>query len=730
MTHLYYQLRNRLFYSVKPAIPRSFQIVLRQLIARQKRVRYRNVWPIDVSADKPPERWPGWPEGKRFALALSHDVDTLKGYRDVPKLADLEEKLGFRSVFNFVPERYGKISDSLLDDLKSRGFGIGLHGLKHDGKLFLSKNLFDRRATKLKVYLQKWGARGFTSPSMLRNLEWLSTLPIDYSISTFDTDPFEPQPEGTGTIFPFWVPANPPNQGFVELPYTLPQDFTLFIILGEKNNTIWKQKLNWIAKKGGMALINTHTDYMNFSHPFSYKRGQYPVQYYIDFLEYAKNLFYQSFWHVLPNQISTFFKKNVMEVYTASNETRYPSTKKREHTATVQNQPSKKLRVAMLSYSFYESDNRVRRYAETLSRRGDDVDVYSLRRKDQRIFNKLNNVNIFRIQERVRNEKGKLSYLFRILKFLVFSSIKITLRHLKKPYDVIHVHSVPDFEVFAALIPKLLGARIILDIHDIVPELYANKFKIGNNSVTFKLLKIIEKISAGFSDHVIISNHLWRKTITKRSVSKDKCTAILNYPDPHIFFKSLKPKHKKDKQVFLYPGTLNHHQGLDIAIKALNLIRNRAPEAQLHIYGEGPSKDQLRELIQNLDMNDRVFLKRPVPLNDIVPIMSKADFGIIPKRNDSFGGTAFSTKTLEFMSIGIPIILSRTTIDQYYYDDSVVKFFEPGNEKDLAKAMLNMIENPINCQKQAEQSSKFVEGYNWSNNQSLYLNIINSLIKG
>ena len=145
----------------------------------------------------------------------------------------------------------------LLDELKRRGFGIGVHGLKHDGKLFSSKKIFDERAPRINAYLKKWGTRGFTTPSMIRNHDWMHALDIDHCVSTFDTDPFEPQPDAVGTIFPFWVPNTSPSHGFVELPYTLPQDSTLFMILQEKTIDIWTQKLDWVAEKGGMVLLNT-----------------------------------------------------------------------------------------------------------------------------------------------------------------------------------------------------------------------------------------------------------------------------------------------------------------------------------------------------------------------------------------------------------------------------------------------------------------------------------------
>ena len=299
-----------LYYTFKPVIPRSLQLQLRRWIARYQRRKYAHQWPIDVNASVVPSGWGGWPKGKHFALVLSHDVDTLKGYQSVSQLAAIEEKMGFRSAFNFVPERYGPISLSLLEELKARGFGIGVHGLKHDGKLFFSKDEFDRRAKRINGYLKDWKSRGFSSPSMHHNLDWMAGLNIDYSSSTFDTDPFEPQPDGMGTIFPLWVSNGSPKKGYVELPYTLPQDSTLFIILREKTIAIWKHKLDWIAQNGGMAFLNTHSDYMCFGMP-NKCYGQYPPDYYLSFLDYVRKRYSGLYWNALPGEVAHFWKTNM-----------------------------------------------------------------------------------------------------------------------------------------------------------------------------------------------------------------------------------------------------------------------------------------------------------------------------------------------------------------------------------------------------------------------------------
>lgn len=380
----------------------------------------------------------------------------------------------------------------------------------------------------------------------------------------------------------------------------------------------------------------------------------------------------------------------------------------------------------MISYSFYESDNRVRRYAECLSMRGDNVDVISLARSDDGPYGKINGVNINRIQKRLVNEMGMFSYLFRLLRFLFLSAYRVSRMHMREPYDVIHVHNIPDFEVFSALIPKLAGARIILDIHDILPEFYADKFNAGKDSLIFKLLLFVEKMSMAFSDHVIISNHIWQERVLGRSVRNEKCSVVMNYPDPAIFYPRTV---KKDpgKFLLLYPGTVNKHQGLDIAIKAFSLVKDDIPEAEFHIIGEGAEKPALLKLISELGLEKRVIFRGRIPLDKVAEEMAKADIGIVPKRDDGFGGEAFSTKTWEFMSLNVPIIIARTRIDDFYFNEKVVRFFEPGNEKALAQSIIELWKNGQAREEQVREASEYIKDKSWEFRKQEYFDLLNHL---
>jgi hypothetical protein len=303
--------KNIIYYFLKPFIPRQLQIAFRRQIILRKRLAYANIWPIDQKANKPPKGWSGWPYHKQFALVLMHDVDTSVGHSKCRQLIHVDEEMGFRSLFSFVPERY-HVSPELRQYLVKRGFEVGVHGLKHDGKLFLSNKRFYQQAIRINHYLKEWKSVGFVSPSMHHNLDWMHELNIAYDTSSFDTDPFEPEPDGVETIFPFFIHGHNGQRGYTELPYTLPQDFTLFILMKERNIDIWKKKLDWIVENGGMALSITHPDYMNYNKS-KCDTEEYPIELYEELLDYIKSKYKGQYWNPLPKEMASFWREQMVE---------------------------------------------------------------------------------------------------------------------------------------------------------------------------------------------------------------------------------------------------------------------------------------------------------------------------------------------------------------------------------------------------------------------------------
>ena len=386
------------------------------------------------------------------------------------------------------------------------------------------------------------------------------------------------------------------------------------------------------------------------------------------------------------------------------------------------------MRACMLGYTFYERDNRVRRYAEALVDRGFRVDVIALQGEGQPKEGWVNGVRVIRLQRRATQEKGRFTYLLKLLLFFVRSLIALAREQMREPYELIHVHSVPDFEVFAALWPKLCGSKIILDIHDIVPEFYASKFGIGPETLTFKLLVTVERMSAAFADHVIAANHIWERRLKARSVPDSKCSTFLNYPDDRLFQRRGIQK-QNDRITLVYPGSLNYHQGVDLAVRAFARIKDQVPNADFHIYGSsGELFEVVKSLIVDFGLQNRVLLKPPVPLDEVPSVLESADLGIVPKRSDGFGNEAFSTKILEFMAMGVPVVIPDTAVDKYYFSDEVVRFFHANDENSLATAILFMIKNPDVGKALARDASEFVKQYSWRSNKEAYLGLVDALV--
>ena len=303
---------SKTYYVLKPLIPRRLQILLRRRRAKSVRSSFPH-WPIEEklenlkrdifkssirTSNEIPFIW-FWPHGMRFAFVITHDVETQKGPGNIERICEIERKYGFRSSWNFVPERYS-VDSGILNRLATDGFEVGIHGLKHDGKLFDSRKIFDKRMKKIKKYAIEWDAVGFRSPATHRNPDWMMNIPFEYDSSFPDTDPYEPQPGGCLSIFPFFI------GNLVELPITLAQDHTLFKILGYKDISIWKQKIDWIEKMNGMALVIVHPDYMR-PDGCRRKESRYPIEYYEELLQHVKNE--DNCWHVLPREVAGWWRR-------------------------------------------------------------------------------------------------------------------------------------------------------------------------------------------------------------------------------------------------------------------------------------------------------------------------------------------------------------------------------------------------------------------------------------
>ncbi len=296
----------RAYNALKPLLPRSWTRRMKRVYGDRRAAGLRLGWPIESryvdfqlglvrhllqSLGRSHLPFIGfWPEGSTYAFVLTHDIETREGQSFASSVADIDEFFGFRSSFNFVPDRY-RVDRSLMEDLRARGFEIGGHGLKHDGRDFASRRKFMDRAARMNAFLAEFGAAGFRSPLTHRHPEWMQALEIEYDGSFFDTDPYEPIAGGTMCIWPYQLGR------FIELPYTLAQDYTVTEVLGETTPRLWQEKVEFIRAHHGMALLNTHPDYL---------RKAKTLRIYTEFLAAMRDQ--AGFHHALPRDIARWWR--------------------------------------------------------------------------------------------------------------------------------------------------------------------------------------------------------------------------------------------------------------------------------------------------------------------------------------------------------------------------------------------------------------------------------------
>lgn len=298
------------YYTVRSVLPSSVRLALRRALASREQGKDGDLgWPADSSLDQLmrllmrgillasgrtecPFVW-FWPDAHPWAAVLTHDVETANGLPVIPKVMQAETARGLHSSFNFVPRDY-ELPSELAEHLRASGFEIGVHGYTHDGLLCSSRETFVERAAHIDETAREWGACGFRSPATYRNLRWFDEMAIEYDSSVTDSAPYEPQPGGCGSVFPYVV------GDLVELPMTLPQDHTLFGLLRQKDPGVWLDKLDTIRRDNGMACVLTHPD----PGP-GYIGSERNQAHYLEVLDY---LAADDAWTPLPRELARWWK--------------------------------------------------------------------------------------------------------------------------------------------------------------------------------------------------------------------------------------------------------------------------------------------------------------------------------------------------------------------------------------------------------------------------------------
>lgn len=387
------------------------------------------------------------------------------------------------------------------------------------------------------------------------------------------------------------------------------------------------------------------------------------------------------------------------------------------------------MRICMVGYTNFEFDARLHRYAQALLKRGDSVDMIGLGSRAELGIRSVSGVRVFQISSRNLHETSLYSYILNVLQYLWKAFLLLSRLQRQTRYDIIHFHNIPDFGVFCTLIPKIMGSKIILDIHDLVPEFYMRKFGSDDKTLMIRLLKFIERISCRYADHVITVTDIWKERLAQRSISENRCTVIMNLPMESIFQKiSFKDHRQGEPFVIRYHGNLAEQTGVDTAIEAIHLIKDKIPEVIFKIIGDGREKESLEKLIQKHGLEKNVIMEGSVPVTKLREKLVDAHLAIDPKRDGVYAGETLSVKSMEYLKLAIPLIVSKTIAARHYFDSSFVRFFEPDNVIELSHAILDLYKHPEKRRDLSVASDRFVTLYSWEKTERTYFALLNRLL--
>ncbi len=392
-------------------------------------------------------------------------------------------------------------------------------------------------------------------------------------------------------------------------------------------------------------------------------------------------------------------------------------------------------RMAVVSFSAFPGDPRPRRAAEAFAEAGMSVEVICLKEAEAAKKDTFKGIRIDRI-EIAKSRNSKFGYVFQYCLFILIVFVMLTLRFPIRRYDVIHIHNMPDVLVFAALIPKLFGTKVILDLHDPMPELMMTIFNTGKESWAVKLMAFLEKQSIAFADMVLTVNRTCEELFALRSGGASKISVVMNTPNEQIFRYS--PVKLDDAAVprigkpfvIMYHGTLVERNGLDLAVEALAQVRQSVPEAELRVYG--PRTLYLDDVLQSLSakgLEEAVVYLGPRTLEELAQAIAQCDVGVIPNKRSMFTEINTPTRIFEYLALGKPVVAPRANGIEAYFDKDSLVLFELGDADDLAMKLSWVATHPIEALETTKRGQAIYQQHVWSREKEKLLKLTAALVR-
>jgi glycosyltransferase involved in cell wall biosynthesis len=385
-------------------------------------------------------------------------------------------------------------------------------------------------------------------------------------------------------------------------------------------------------------------------------------------------------------------------------------------------------RVLLIRQGSFPLDARVRREVECLLDAGHEVDVISLRREGQPGRETWRGANAYRPPLRHRRE-GALLYVFEHLAFMVMAGLLATFLHLRRRYDVVQANTIPDSVVFAAIGPKLLGARVMLDLHECVPEFVGTKYGVSPRHPLVRISAWVEQAAIRFADRVVTCTEEMKEIFVARGAPAEKIDVVLNAADESIFDPEEYPPQPRRPGRFtlVCHGSVEERYGHDTLVEALDLLREEIPELRLDVYGEGSFLAEVEEMVRERGLEDRVWFARDyVPIEQLLEGLARCDAGVVAMKKDAFRDVTHCNKMYDLIAMRRPAVISRTRSVQNYFDEGCFAYFDAADAEDLARGIRELYADPQLGERLVEHAAEVNEPYRWPRQREIYLRAVES----
>ncbi len=387
------------------------------------------------------------------------------------------------------------------------------------------------------------------------------------------------------------------------------------------------------------------------------------------------------------------------------------------------------MRVASIAFTNYDADPRVRRMSEALAERGDEVVAITLRQPGKPASRTMSGVRVEGINVEQYKGANIAAYMLQYVRFVFAAMWMLTRMHLRQRFDIVHVNNMPDFLVFSALPARLLGARVILDLHDPMPELWAAKFGGNGRHPAVRVITGVERLSVGFADKAISVQQAHIDTFVSHGNPRPKFVEVQNAADTRLFpvGAALESKPRRPRRI-VYHGTMAPRLGLDTLLVAADDLRTTHSNFEVVLIGDGDDSDRLEAIIDERQLNDVVLFQRGfIPVEDLLAELEIASIGVVPAGLDPFTSTMLPSKLLEYVTLGVPTVCADLPAVRRYFDDTQLVYFPPGDSAALAEGLRLLLDDENLRVSRATSAMRFLDAHGWPKERQRYLALIDEL---